>query len=136
MKVGITFSTFDLLHAGHVSMLMEAKDHCDYLIAGILGDPTIDRKNKNKPVQSLPERYIQLESVKYVDKIIPYQRESDIKEILELYQPDVRIIGEEYKGKEFTSKDDCVRLGVEVYFNSRQHDFSSTNLRQRITNAD
>ena len=117
-------------------MLMEAKKQCDYLIAGILGDPTIDRKNKNKPVQSLPERYIQLESVKYVDKIIPYQRESDIKEILELYQPDVRIIGEEYKGKEFTSKDDCVRLGIEVYFNSRQHDFSSTNLRQRITNAD
>jgi len=132
MKVGITFSAFDLLHAGHVAMLRESKEQCDYLVAGLQLDPTIDRPEKNQPVQTIVERYTQLKAVKYVDEIIPYTTEKDIEDILEMYQVDVRIIGEEYKDKDFTGKDICAKLGIDLYFNRRDHRFSSSDLRKRI----
>jgi glycerol-3-phosphate cytidylyltransferase len=134
--VGITFSAFDLLHAGHVVMLREAKNHCDYLIAGIQTDPTIDRPDsKNKPVQSLVERYAQLSAVKYVDEIIPYQTEQDLIDILSMYEIDVRILGDEYKEKDFTGKDICNKRGIDLYFNKRDHRFSTSDLRERVENA-
>ena len=132
MRVGITFSAFDLLHAGHVAMLRESKQQCDYLVAGLQLDPTIDRMEKNKPIQTIVERYTQLKAVKYIDEIIPYTTEKDVEDILEMYQVDVRILGEEYKDKDFTGKDICRRLGIELYFNKRDHRFSSTDLRKRI----
>ena len=132
MRVGITFSAFDLLHAGHVAMLRESKQQCDYLVAGLQLDPTIDRPEKNKPIQTIVERYTQLKAVKYIDEIIPYTTEKDVEDILEMYQVDVRILGEEYKDKDFTGKDICRRLGIELYFNKRDHRFSSTDLRKRI----
>ena len=132
MKVGITFSAFDLLHAGHVAMLRESKEQCDYLVAGLQLDPTIDRPEKNQPVQTIVERYTQLKAVKYVDEIIPYTTEKDVEDILEMYQVDVRILGEEYKDKDFTGKDICARLGIDLYFNKRDHRFSSSDLRKRI----
>ena len=132
MRVGITFSAFDLLHAGHVAMLRESKQQCDYLVAGLQLDPTIDRPEKNKPIQTIVERYTQLKAVKYIDEIIPYTTEKDVEDILEMYQIDVRILGEEYKDKDFTGKDICRRLGIDLYFNKRDHRFSSTDLRKRI----
>jgi len=132
LRVGITFSAFDLLHAGHVAMLRESKQQCDYLVAGLQLDPTIDRPEKNKPIQTIVERYTQLKAVKYIDEIIPYTTEKDVEDILEMYQIDVRILGEEYKDKDFTGKDICRRLGIELYFNKRDHRFSSTDLRKRI----
>lgn len=131
MKVGFTCSCFDLFHAGHVMMLKEAKTQCDYLIIGLQTDPTIDRPLKNKPIQSVLERYIQIEACKYVDQIIPYATEKDLLDLLTSYPIDVRIIGEEYKNQQFTGYD----LPMSVYFNSRQHSFSSTELRTRITKA-
>lgn len=132
MKIGITFSTFDLLHIGHIKMLEEAKKQCDYLIVGLQIDPTIDRKTKNKPIQSVIERYTQLKCCKYVDEIIPYVYEKDIIDILQTYSIDVRIIGEEYKYKPYTGKNECKSLGIKLYYNKRQHRFSSTNLRKQI----
>lgn len=131
MKIGFTCSCFDLFHAGHVMMLKEAKTQCDYLIVGLQTDPTIDRPQKNKPVQSILERYIQLEACKYVDQIVPYATEKDLKDLLVSYPIDVRIIGEEYRNQQFTG----YNLPMEVYFNSRQHSFSSTELRARIAQA-
>ena len=136
MRVGITFSAFDLLHAGHVAMLRESKQQCDYLVAGLQLDPTIDRPEKNKPIQTIVERYTQLKAVKYVDEIIPYTTEKDVEDILEMYQVDVRILGEEYKDKDFTGKDICRRLGIELYFNKRDHRFSTTDLRTRVHNEE
>lgn len=133
--VGITFSTFDLLHAGHVSMLREAKAQCDHLICGIQVDPSVDRKEKNKPVQTLVERYIQLSAVKYVDEIIPYQNELDVEDILKIFQIDVRIIGEEYKQDTFTGRAICASRGIDIYFNKRDHRFSTSDLRARVTDA-
>ncbi len=134
MKIGFTCSTFDLLHAGHVLMLSEAKQQCDYLICALQTDPTIDRPDtKNKPVQSIIERYIQLEAVNYVDKIWVYQTEKDLQELLTFLPINVRIIGEEYKNREFTGKDICLNRGIEIYYNSRGHNFSSTELRNRIS---
>lgn len=135
-KVGFVASAFDLLHAGHVQMLREAKEQCDYLICGLQTDPTIDRPEKNKPVQSVVERYTQLKGVKYVDEIIPYATESDLEDILSMYHIDVRILGVEYKDKEFTGKDICLRRGVDLYFNKRDHRFSSSDLRQRVVRAE
>ena len=132
MKVGITFSAFDLLHAGHITMLEDAKRQCDYLICGLQTDPTLDRPEKNRPVQSVVERYIQLKGCRFVDEIIPYATEQDLEDILRSYKVDVRIIGEEYKTKPFTGADICKRRNIEVYFNKREHRFSSTNLRERI----
>jgi glycerol-3-phosphate cytidylyltransferase len=132
MKIGFTASTFDLLHAGHVSMLREAKDQCDYLICGLQVDPSIDRPNKNKPVQTLVERFVQLSAVKYVDEIVPYTTEEDLIDILSMYDIHVRILGEEYKDKDFTGKDVCQARGIDLYFNKRDHRFSSSGLRKRI----
>ena len=136
MKVGITFSTFDLLHAGHIAMLRDAKEHCDYLIAALQSDPTIDRPDsKNPPVQTMVERYTQLAAVKYVDEVIPYQTEKDVEDILEMYNIDMRVLGEEYRDKDFTGKEICRRRGIQLYFNKRDHRFSSTDLRERVTLA-
>ena len=135
MKIGFTCSTFDLLHAGHVAMLREAKDQCDYLICGIQTDPSIDRPEKNKPVQTLVERWTQLQGVKYVDEIIPYQTEQDLEDILKLFHIDVRIIGEEYKDGKFTGRTTCAARGIEIYFNKRDHRFSSSDLRKRVSEA-
>lgn len=135
MIIGLTASTFDLLHAGHIQMLREAKSQCDYLICALQADPTIDRpKEKNKPIQSIVERYIQLNSVKYVDEIIPYATEQDLEDILESFDLHIRILGVEYKGKDFTGRDICKRRGIELYFNKRDHRFSTTELRKRICN--
>ena len=130
--VGFTASTFDLLHAGHVQMLREAKERCDYLICGLQIDPSVDRKEKNAPVQTVVERYTQLSAVKYVDEIIPYQTEKDLEDILEMYQIDVRILGDEYRDKEFTGKAICQKRNIELYFNKRDHRFSSSGLRKRV----
>jgi glycerol-3-phosphate cytidylyltransferase len=135
MKIGFTCSTFDLLHAGHVQMLRDAKQHCDYLICGLQVDPSLDRSEKNSPVQTLVERYTQLKAVSYVDEIIPYQTEEDLKDILELYHLDVRILGDEYRDREFTGKDICRRRDIQLYFNKRDHRFSSSDLRQRVVNV-
>lgn len=132
MKVGITFSTFDLLHAGHVSMLREAKSVCDYLICGLQVDPSIDRKEKNSPIQTLVERHIQLSGVKYVDEIISYQNEEDVVDILEMFSVDVKIMGAEYKDRDFTGKAVCERKNIQLYFNNRSHRFSSSDLRKRV----
>ena len=134
MKVGITASTFDLLHAGHVEMLREAKDHCEYLICALQIDPSIDRKEKNKPVQTIVERYTQLSAVKFVDEVIPYMYESDLIDILSMRNIDVRILGEEYREKDFTGRDICKARDIELYFNKREHRFSTSDLRKRITN--
>ena len=130
--VGITFSTFDLLHAGHIGMLREAKDHCDYLICGLQVDPSVDRPEKNSPVQTLVERYAQLNAVKFVDEIVPYQTEEDVVDILQLFDLDIRFLGEEYREKEFTGKDICRKRGIQLYFNKRDHRFSSSGLRKRV----
>ena len=133
MRVGITFSTFDLLHAGHIGMLREAKSNCDYLIVGLQSDPTIDRpETKNKPIQTMVERYAQLNALKFVDEIVPYQTEEDVIDILELFQIDVRVLGEEYRDKDFTGKDVCRKRDIDLYFNKRDHRFSSSDLRKRV----
>lgn len=132
MKVGFTCSTFDLLHAGHVQMLRDAKEQCDYLICALQLDPSVDRKEKNAPIQTIVERYTQLKAVGYVDEIIPYQTECDLMDILSLYHIDVRILGEEYRDKEFTGKDICRKRDIDLYFNKRDHRFSSSDLRNRV----
>jgi glycerol-3-phosphate cytidylyltransferase len=133
MKIGFVASAFDLLHAGHVQMLREAKEQCDYLIVGLQVDPTIDRPQKNKPIQTIVERYTQLNAVKYVDEIIPYVTEGDLEDILTMYHIDVRILGEEYRDKDFTGKDICKKRSIQLYFNKRDHRFSSSDLRNRVT---
>ncbi len=132
MKVGITFSAFDLFHAGHVKMLEEAKRQCDYLIVGLQTDPTIDRPEKNQPTQTVVERYIQLKACKYVDEIVPYATEQDLEDILRSFKIDVRIIGEEYRDKDFTGRAYCEERGIELYFNKRDHRFSSSGLRKVV----
>ncbi len=130
LKVGFVCSVFDLFHAGHVLMLKEAKTQCDYLIVGLQTDPTIDRpETKNKPVQSMFERFAQVDGCKYVDEIVPYATEKELLDILLSYPIDVRIIGEEYQGKQFTG---C-ELELPIYFNKRRHSFSSSELRKRLT---
>ncbi len=133
MRVGITFGAFDLLHAGHVLMLKEGKTQCDYLMVGMQTDPTIDRPEKNKPVQSVVERYIQLAAVDDIDEIIPYETEQDVKDILNSLKIDVRIIGSDYIGKDFTGKNICVNRGIEIFYNKRDHAFSSSELRRRVS---
>jgi glycerol-3-phosphate cytidylyltransferase len=130
--VGFTCSTFDLLHAGHILMLAEAKTICDYLIVGVQSDPTIDRPGtKNKPVQSVVERYVQLSAVKFIDQIVVYDTEKDLEDLLMFLPISVRIIGEEYKDKEFTGKQICEERGIKIWYNSRNHRFSSSELRNR-----
>lgn len=136
LRIGLTCSAFDLCHAGHISMLEEAKTQCDWLIVCLQNDPTIDRPTKNKPVQSIVERYLQLRANKYINEIIPYNTEKDLEDILSLLPIDVRILGEEYKDKDFTGKSICVKRGIELYFNKREHGFSSTDLRKRVAIAE
>lgn len=131
-RVGITFSSFDLLHAGHIKMLEEAKSICDYLIVGLQTDPTIDRPTKNKPAQSVVERYIQLKACKMIDEIVPYTTETDLEDILKAFAIDVRIIGDDYRDKDFTGKQYCEEKGIEIYYNSRDHRFSSSGLKKII----
>ena len=133
-RIGFTCSTFDLLHSGHVMMLRECKDHCDYLICGLQLDPSIDRPDtKNAPIQTIVERYVQLTAVSYVDEIVVYQTERDLEDILELFPIDVRILGEEYRDKDFTGRDICKRRDIDVHFNRRDHRFSTSALRARIS---
>ena len=137
LKIGITFSTFDLLHAGHVAMLSECKNHCDYLIAALQTDPTIDRPDtKNPPVQSIVERQIQLAATRYVDEIVVYQTEKDLEDILLSMPIDVRILGIEYENRDFTGKDICNKRGIELIYNGRDHSFSSSSLRKRVAEAE
>jgi glycerol-3-phosphate cytidylyltransferase len=137
LKVGITFSTFDLLHAGHVAMLAEVKNHCDYLICGLQTDPTIDRPDtKNKPIQSIVERQITLSACRFVDEIVVYQTEKDLEDILLTLPIDVRILGVEYKDKEFTGRSICEKRGIEIVYNGRDHSFSSSSLRKRVSEAE
>ena len=132
-KIGFTCSTFDLLHAGHITMLEEAKRHCDFLIVGLQTDPTIDRPDsKNPPVQSLVERQIQLAAVKYVDEIVCYATEQDLEDLLLTLPINVRVLGVEYKDKDFTGKTICKDRNIKLVFNGRDHSFSSTSLRQRV----
>lgn len=136
-KIGITFSTFDMLHAGHIAMLSEAKNHCDYLIAALQTDPTIDRPDtKNKPVQSIVERQIQLAATRYVDEIVIYQTEQDLVDLLLILPVDVRILGVEYADKEFSGRYECEQKGIELVFNRRDHSFSSSSLRKRVAQAE
>ncbi len=132
MKIGITFSAFDLLHAGHIKMLEEARRQCDYLIVGLQTDPTLDRPEKNHPTQTVVERYIQLKGCKFVDEIVPYATEQDLEDILRSFKIDVRIIGDEYREKQFTGREYCVDKGIEFYFNTRDHRFSSSSLRKEV----
>ena len=135
-RVGFTASTFDLLHAGHVMMLREAKDQCDYLICGLQIDPAVDRPEKNSPIQTIVERYTQLSAIKYVDEIVVYSTEQDLLDILEMYKIDVRILGDEYKDKDFTGREVCDKLNIDLYFNNRDHRFSSSNLRKSVVWAE
>ena len=136
MKVGFTCSSFDLLHSGHVQMLRDAKEQCDYLIVGLQTDPTIDRPEKNKPIQTVVERYTQLKAVGYVDEIIPYTTEQDLEDILAMYHINVRILGEEYKNGKFTGRAICSSRGIELHFNKREHRFSSSELRKRVASGE
>ena len=131
-KIGITFSTFDLFHAGHVKMVEEAKSVCDYLIVGLQLDPSVNRPEKNSPSQSIIERYIQLKGCIHIDEIVPYVSEQDLEDILKSFRIDVRIIGIEYEDKYFTGKQYCEDKGIDIYYNSRDHRFSSSGLRNMI----
>jgi len=136
-KIGITFSTFDMLHAGHIAMLSEAKNHCDYLIAGLQTDPTIDRPGtKNHPIQSIVERQIQLAACRYVDEVVVYQTEQDLVDLLLILPLDVRILGVEYENTNFTGRPECAHRGIELVFNGRDHSFSSSSLRKRVAHAE
>jgi glycerol-3-phosphate cytidylyltransferase len=136
-RIGITFSTFDMLHAGHIAMLSEARNHCDYLICGLQRDPTIDRPDtKNKPVQSIVERQIQLAACRYVDEVVVYSTEQDLVDLLLILPVDVRILGVEYADKEFTGKSECELRSIEIVFNGRDHSFSSSSLRKRVYDSE
>ena len=135
MRIGLTASTFDLLHAGHIEMLREAKAQCDYLICALQIDPAVDRPEKNRPVQTIVERYTQLEAVKFVDEIIPYLHETDLEDILQMRPIGVRILGDEYRDKDFTGRDICKARDIDLYFNRRDHRFSSSGLRERVYEA-
>ena len=135
-RIGITFSTFDMLHAGHIAMLSEAKNHCDYLIAGLQTDPTIDRPDtKNRPVQSIVERQIQLAACRYVDEVVVYSTEQDLRDLLLILPVDVRVLGVEYQGTDFSGLEECTKRGIEIVFNGRDHSFSSSSLRKRVAEA-
>jgi glycerol-3-phosphate cytidylyltransferase len=136
LTIGITFSQFDLLHAGHIAMLAEAKNHCDYLIAGLQNNAAWDRPQKNAPIQSLVERQIQLSAVRFVDEIVVYNTEKDLEDILLTLPLDVRILGVEYMKSEFTGRAICEKRKIELVFNGRDHSFSSTNLRERVWQAE
>lgn len=130
-KIGFTASSFDLLHPGHIAMLAEAKSQCDFLVVGLLTDPTISRPDtKNKPVQTTFERYIQIQAVEYVDWLIPFDSEDDLVQMIKMIKPHIRFVGEEYKGTPHTGHD---IPDVFIYYNRRNHDYSTTSLRERLT---
>ena len=131
-KIGFTCGAFDLLHAGHVLMLQEAKEQCDHLIVGVQSDPSLDRLHKNKPIQFYEERLTMVKAIKYVDEVVLYDTEEDLVNLLKMIEPDVRIIGADWKGKEFTGHD----LDIEIYFNSRDHNYSTTDLRKRVYDSE
>lgn len=135
MKTGITFGAFDLCHAGHVLMFQDCKHHCDYLIVGLQFDPSLERATKNKPVQSFYERYVQLKAIKYIDEIIPYAYEYEIIQILKSRDLNVRFVGADYIGKDFTGRDTCLDRQIDICFNNRDHDFSTSELRKRIESS-
>ena len=135
-KIGITFSQFDMLHAGHIAMLSEAKNHCDYLIAGLQNNAQWDRPEKNEPIQSIVERQIQLAATRYVDEIVVYNTEQDLVDLLLILPIDVRILGVEYEDKEFTGRHECYARDIEIIFNGRDHSFSSSSLRKRVVQAE
>lgn len=136
-KIGATFSTFDLLHAGHIAMLAEAKNHCDYLICGLQTDPTIDRPDtKNKPIQSIVERQLTLGACKFVDEIVVYSTEQDLLDIILTLPIDVRILGVEYEDTNFTGRNEGAGRGIHTIFNKRDHSFSSSSLRKRVAEAE
>ena len=136
-KIGIVFSAFDMFHAGHIAMLSEAKNHCDYLICGLQTDPTIDRPDtKNKPIQSIVERQIQLAACRYVDEVVVYQTEQDLVDLLLILPLDVRVLGVEYQGQDFTGREEGAMRGIELVFNGRDHSFSSSSLRRRVVVAE
>jgi glycerol-3-phosphate cytidylyltransferase len=135
MNIGITFGAFDLCHAGHVLMFADCKQYCDFLIVGLQVDPSMEREEKNKPIQSLYERYVQLASVKYIDEIIPYVYEQEILQILSSRKIDTRFVGSDYIGRNFTGKNVCVDRKIEIRYNNRDHGFSTTELRQRVAGA-
>ena len=136
-RIGITFSTFDMLHAGHIAMLSEAKNHCDYLICGLQTDPTIDRpETKNRPIQSIVERQIQLAACRYVDEVVVYQTEQDLVDLLLILPVDVRVLGVEYQHQNFSGYEECGMRGIELVFNGRDHSFSSSSLRKRVAHAE
>ena len=129
MKKGFTCSCFDLMHPGHIKMLQDARNQCDYLIVGLQTDPTIDRPNtKNKPIQTLEERQIMVSAVRFIDEIMIYDTEDNLYKYLRDNPPDIRILGSDYKGKDFTGKD----LDIDIYYHKRDHNWSSTELRSRI----
>ena len=136
-RIGIVFSAFDMFHAGHVAMLSEARNHCDYLIAGLQTDPTIDRPDtKNRPVQSIVERQIQLAACRYVDEVVVYQTEEDLVDLLLILPLNVRILGVEYEHKDFTGRAECIARDIDLIFNGRDHSFSSSSLRKRVAHAE
>jgi glycerol-3-phosphate cytidylyltransferase len=136
-KIGITFSQFDMLHAGHIAMLAEAKNHCDYLIAGLQTNASIDRPDtKNPPIQSIVERQIQLAACRYVDEVVVYSTEQDLVDLLLILPVDVRILGVEYAEKEFTGKSECELRSIGLVFNGRDHSFSSSSLRKRVYDSE
>jgi len=136
LRIGFTASQFDMLHAGHIAMLSEAKNHCDYLIAGLQNNASWDRPEKNEPIQSIVERQIQLAATRYVDEIVVYNTEKDLEDILLTLPIDVRILGVEYQDKEFTGKDICNKRNIKLIFNSRDHSFSSSSHRKRVVEAE
>jgi len=136
LKIGIVFSQFDILHAGHIAMLSEAKNHCDYLIAGLQNNAQWDRSEKNAPIQSIVERQISLSAVRFVDEIVVYNTEKDLEDILLTLPVDVRILGVEYMEKDFTGRAICEKRKIELVFNSRDHSFSSSSLRKRVAEAE
>jgi glycerol-3-phosphate cytidylyltransferase len=136
LRIGFTASQFDMLHAGHIAMLSEARNHCDYLIAGLQNNASWDRPEKNAPIQSIVERQIQLAATRYVDEIVVYNTEKDLEDILLTLPLDVRILGVEYRDKEFTGRDICVSRDIELIYNKRDHSFSSSSLRKRVVEAE
>jgi len=133
MKIGFNCSSCDLFHAGHVTMMKMEKQMCDYLIVALQVDPTIDRPGvKNKPTQSVYERYVQLQGCKYVDEILVYETEADLLNLIQTQTIDIRFLSEEYKDRDFTGKQYCIDNGIELYFHMRRHQYSSTELRNRV----
>ena len=134
-KIGFTSVVGDLFHAGHIRMIEECKKYCDYLIVGLICDPT-DRPNKNKPVESVYERYYRISRCKGVDEVVPLENENDLKLYLEMTdRVEVRFVGEDYKNKDFTAKDVCMQKGIDIIYNNRKHGLSSTSLRERVEKA-